>query len=327
MRARRQRAQMRAQPSFERHDEQGAEQRPVCRARAADQHDQREFHADFLQRQHGRRIDDAQVHRKERAARAGQSGADRHAENLGAQHVDAGRARRSLVVAHRLQVVAEPAAQHGQADEEADEKEAEHQDRVRHSIAENHILQAGPERHGEPARPAGEGLGVVDDDQDHLVERHRRYGEEGAAQAKGRPRDQRRGAGGEQDRRDQRDPRRNLVAQQEIGGNVSADRHEDAVRQRELAAEPADDVPRRREAGVEKREGEHVQKERVARARRDDERERGGDAAGERQLGAQRGDLRRRGDGAEREGLNLAHAAPLPRRRHGRTGRKAARSE
>ena len=72
--------------------------------------DQREFHADVRQREQARRVDHAHIHGEQPAADAGEERRERHALQLRLQHIDAGRARRVFVGAHRQQIMAEPRA-------------------------------------------------------------------------------------------------------------------------------------------------------------------------------------------------------------------------
>ena len=70
-------------------------------------------------------------------------------------------AGRFLVVAHGLERIAEAAAVDDDRDDEADDEKAEHEQRVGHPVAKDHVRRgrAGTER--EAARAAGQALEMV----------------------------------------------------------------------------------------------------------------------------------------------------------------------
>ena len=113
-------------------------------------------------------------------------------------------------------------------------------------------------------RATGEGVKIQGEGQQHLGEGHGRDGEERTAQAEHRPRNgdrkQRRHTGGGH----QRCPRRDMQLEIEIGRRVGTGGEEHAVPERELAAQPADDIPGGGKAGKQEGAGQDVESKTVA---------------------------------------------------------------
>jgi hypothetical protein len=157
-----------------------AEDRARDGARAADHGD--EQHLDAALRPEGDDRVDIEVGLRVEDAAEGRDGArDREGRDLGAQHLDAERARRLLVLAHRDQLRAEAAASDPDRDHdrECEERECERIEDA--AIRELEVRWLDPERH-EDAEPAPCVVDGVGEDAEGFRDRQRREREIAAAQ-------------------------------------------------------------------------------------------------------------------------------------------------
>ena len=241
---------------LQRDQDDGADQRAVQRAGAAERRDDHHLHRD-QDAEPALRIDEAGLDRVERARDRREGRAQHQRIELGAPHRHAERARGALARLDGAQIVAEARALDRPGDEQQDHEHAEEDVVVRKLAAERQVVPAASDRRALQADRGADEIPGADHEADQLGDRDGRHAEIVALQAEGRHADDDREHEAHHDADRHADQRRQLPLVIDQQRQIGADAEEHAVADRDLPRIAADDVPGRgRDRGEQQRDAD-----------------------------------------------------------------------